>query len=80
MNLLRSHLWARRLASAAATFRDRPRISAKACSAVLSVLPAGVFMTTMPEPRGRILVDVVGAHAGPHDRPEPVVAGQGLRR
>ena len=48
MNLLRSHFWARRLASAAATFRDRPSISAKACSAVLSVLPAGVFITTMP--------------------------------
>jgi hypothetical protein len=29
-------------------FRDSPSSSAKACSAVLTVLPAGVFITTMP--------------------------------
>ena len=29
-------------------FRDRASISAIVCSAVLSVLPAGVFITTMP--------------------------------
>ena len=48
MNLLRSQACPLRLASAAATLRDSPRIRAKACSAVLTVLPAGVFITTMP--------------------------------
>ena len=48
MNLLRSQACDRRLASAEATFRDSPSSRAKACSAVLTVLPAGVFITTMP--------------------------------
>ena len=30
-------------------FRDRASISAIVCSAVLSVLPPGVFITTMPQ-------------------------------
>ena len=37
-----------RLWYAGAMFRDRASISAIVCSAVLSVLPAGVFITTMP--------------------------------
>ena len=48
MNLFRSQRWARRLASAAAMLRESARRSANACSAVLTVLPAGVFITTMP--------------------------------
>ena len=51
---------------------------AMVCSAVLSVLPAGVFITTMPSRVAARRVDVVGADAGPHDGLEPVVAFQGL--
>ena len=48
MYLLRSHLPSIRLWYAGAMLRDRASISAIVCSAVLSVLPAGVFITTMP--------------------------------
>ena len=48
--------------------RDRASIMAIVCSAVLSVLPAGVFITTMPNRVAARVVDVVGADAGPHDR------------
>ena len=60
--------------------RDRASISAIVCSAVLSVLPPGVFITTMPQPRGGVLVDVVGADAGPHDRLQPPIAFERVGR
>ena len=47
--------------------RDRASISAMVCSAVLSVLPVGRVHHHDAQPRGRVLVDVVGADAGPHD-------------
>ena len=46
-------------------FRARAIIRDKACSAVVMVLPPGVFMTTMPRLRGRRDVHVVQAGAGP---------------
>ena len=47
-NLLRSHLPAFMMASAAGTWRASASISAMVCSAAETVLPPGVFMTTMP--------------------------------
>src|ERR1051325_8661833 len=47
-SLARSHLPACRLASAAGMWRARAIKSVMVCSAVLTVLPPGVFMTTMP--------------------------------
>ena len=45
---LRSHFPDLRLSLATATLRARASISAMVCSAVETVLPPGVFMTTMP--------------------------------
>ena len=60
--------------------RDRASIRAIVCSAVLSVLPAGVFITTMPQRVAAVLVDVVGADAGPHDRLQPPIAFERVGR
>ena len=48
VNLLRSHFPDLRLSLALATLRARASISAMVCSAVETVLPPGVFITTMP--------------------------------
>src|SRR3954462_9652571 len=48
VNLLRSQRPALRLSLALATFRDSASINAIVCSAVETVLPPGVFMTTIP--------------------------------
>ena len=48
VNLLRSQRPALRLSFAWAMFRDSASIIAMVCSAVETVLPPGVFMTTIP--------------------------------
>ena len=48
VNLLRSQRPALRLSLARATFRESASISAIVCSAVETVFPPGVFMTTIP--------------------------------
>ena len=78
VNLFRSHLPAFRLSSALATFRARASIKAMVCSAVETVFPPGVFITTIPRRVAAATSMLSTPTPAAHDRLEPRLALEDL--